>query len=224
MHGPLIILAALAFGGDAKPLAGWFGVFPRGPLNYNLRYAAPVVADGKEPTAYRQEVVYDWMGNDFRQAKVVLARDPEFKKKYAPDELKKQGGVEVDIGKKSGWLMPAHGAGIHEERDLIVPLDEDKAILITGVGHFDDQAMIQLAESFDRDRVKDALSKPPRVDAKRDLDRFRALRKGASAWDVIEWAGNPDKPVLAGDTFASRAATAWRTAAPSTSPSMKAIS
>ena len=196
MRGSLFFLAALAFGADPEPQAGWFGVFPRGPTNYDLRYLQPVVAAGKEPAAYRQEVQYDWLGNDFRQAKATLARDPEFKTKYTPDALKKQGAIEVVVGKKSGWLLPARGADIGQQRDLIVLLADDKALIVTGVGHFGDQEMIRLAEMFDQDKVTDALAKPPRTDFQRDKEAFRALPKGASGWDVLDWTGYPDRTTV----------------------------
>jgi hypothetical protein len=202
MRGSLLWMAALAFltaravGGEPQPGAGWFGVFPPGPVNYDHRFLAPAVADGKEPTAYRQEVQYDWLGNDFRQAKATLARDPDFKTKYAPDALKQQGAVEVVVGKKSGWLLPTRGAGIQQERDLIVPVGTEKAVIVTGIGHFGDQEAIQLAASFDLAKVEDALSKPPRNEFKREKGMFCALPKDASWQDVIDWAAYPDRTVV----------------------------
>ncbi len=199
MRGSLLFLAsfgaALSFGADGpKPQAGWFGVFPRKLVNYDLRYLPPVVAEGKEPTAYRQEVQYDWLGNDFRQAKAVLARDPEFKTTHTPEALKQRGAIEVVVGKRSGWLLPPRGGtDAEKQRDLIVPLAEDKALIVTGVGHFGDQEAIGLADMFDSAKAVDALAKPPRTDFRRDKETFRALPKGASGWDVLDWTGYPDK-------------------------------
>jgi hypothetical protein len=168
MHASLILWAALAADpspADKPPAAGWDVAFPELP-NYALSYQAPVVAKGDNPTAYWQTARYEWTGNDLRVAKLTLARDPEFKTKYAAEAFKKEKAAEVQIGKKSGWMREPRGVGTEQVRELIIPLADDKAVIIEGMANFREDDMKALAGKLDLSAVQKALDKPPRTDGK----------------------------------------------------------
>lgn len=196
MRGSLLLLAVcgamLACGSahavEPRAKAGWFGVFPSLP-NYSLSYQPPVVTTGKDATTYHQDVQYDWMGNNFRQVKATLARNPAFKMKYSAETMKQEKAIEIVVGKKTGWLRM-------EGREAVVPLADDKALILTAVEHFGQDELVELAGLFDLTRAEEALFKAPRTEVKRDKAMFRGLPKDALWWDLLDWAGVPDKTKL----------------------------
>ena len=211
MRGFLILFAtcgAMLAGGagqanavEPKPLAGWFGVFPYLD-NFSPRYQRPVVAKGKNPTAYRQEVAYDQISNDAVTGTATLARDPEFKTKYTAKAFMEEGAIEVVVGKKTGWLRAQAAPRLEDfatagkGQELVVPLADDKALIVKGVVHFGPAAMVKLACLFDPAKALEALAKPPRTEWTRSMETFRELPRAAAWRDILEWAGYPDKTTL----------------------------
>jgi hypothetical protein len=180
--------------------AGWYGVFPPLP-GYNAIFSVPVVAKGEKPTEYRQKVEYGWTGGALKGLDVTLARDPAFKKKYAPDALKKEdpAPTEMKVGKHTAWLW-IYEAKKGEDDPLVarvvVPLGEDTAFILEakGQGPWGKKEWAKLAENFDMAKMAEAVKAPPRTDRKRSLDAFKAIKKGDNyRSDVIPWVDHPDK-------------------------------
>jgi hypothetical protein len=173
MRGFLFILAACgamlgAKAVESQPGPGWPDVFPPAPPNYFLAYDPPVVAKGDDPVVYRQTARYDWLGNDYRSGTATMARDPKFKTKYSTEAMKKEGSTETKVGKKTAWLRPLDGPGVKPQRELIVPLSEDKALILTSRGNFGEQELEMLASRFNLEQVETALAKPPHGDGKKE--------------------------------------------------------
>jgi len=143
----LALLAALA---ETKP--AWPGVFPDLGM-YSVSYDKPVVGKGEEPTAYRQRATYTWTGGRIEEITVTLARDPAFKTKYSEKALKKDKAApkSLKINKKQAWRWV---------RRLVVPLDDDKAIIIEQKGEGAD--LKDVAGKFDFAKVAKALARPPK--------------------------------------------------------------
>jgi len=165
MHTSVFLLAALAAAApapeDKAPAPAWDLELPNLP-NYALTFQPPVVAKGDPPVAYRQAARYEWTGNDLRIATLTLARDPEFKTKYAAEALKKEGAKEIMVDKKSGWMREPRGEGIEKVREFILPLADDKAVVIEGRANFREADIQKLAGQLDLDAIAKALDKPPR--------------------------------------------------------------
>jgi hypothetical protein len=174
-----------------EPRAGWAGVFPD-LGGYQRTFTQPAV--NKDKTVYRQSVKYEWTGNDIRVATATLARDPEFKTAHAAEALKKAGAKEIKLGKKDAWIMPAPKDGDR----IIVPLGEDKALIVEGSGAAHKAFPTELAGAFDTEKCTAALARPPRTEFGRTLDAFKALRKGMSLAEVREWVGDADGDVGSG--------------------------
>jgi RNA polymerase sigma factor (sigma-70 family) len=184
--------------GADVPLAGWFGVFPDYSLEgYSRTFQRPTVARGDNPAVYRQAADYGWLGNDYRDCTLTLARDPELRKQYSAEAMKKEAAREVTVGQKSGWLRGPWKEGDDQVRELVIPLADDKAVILKGRGNFRENNLKQLAGRLDLPGVEKALDKPPRSDFRRNKEAFRGLRKGASSNDVFAWVGRPD--AVAGD-------------------------
>jgi hypothetical protein len=196
-----ILLLALGTDGpvESKPLAkakplpasavGWFGIFPY-HLMYGCRYEVPVIDKKRPPRVYRQTALYEWTGGRSEAYRVTLARDPAFKEKHAPDALRKlpKPPEEVKVkGDVIGWLWRDDRK---VPRRILVPLADDKALLAEVEGMVGAQlGVLKLAQSFDLDRAREALSRPPRRPGPLGLDDFRAIRKGAPYRDVLAWLG-----------------------------------
>ena len=203
-----IVLVALCVGGalvavgapradESKPAvgAGWLGVFPSLP-GYQRTYKQPVV--NKDKGVYQQAVEYQWMGNDFRVATATLARDPEFKKAHAAETLKLAGAKEIKIGKKDAWIIPNGKKGAEARDKIIVPLGEDKALIVEGIGASHKAFPTELAGLFDLEKVTAALEQPPRTEFGRTLENFKQLKAGLSLGEVQEWIGEPDRDIGSG--------------------------
>ena len=146
----------------------WADLFPAPPANYYIAFKPPVVAKSENPEVYHLSVVYDWLGNDFRSATATLARDPEFKTKYAAEAMKKEGAKEITVGRKTAWVRPAKKES-KWEYELVVPLSEDKALILASQGHFGGEVELSaLAARFDLEQVEKALAKAPAVERKKD--------------------------------------------------------
>jgi hypothetical protein len=192
--------AAMAADPQKPALPGWYGVFPE-LRNYNLTYQPPSV-DPKAKDVYGQTVKYDWMGGDFRVFRVTLARDPDFKKKYDPDVLKKDPAVtKSTVGKRDAWhwqlSKPGEGGIEKPNSRLVVILGDDRALIVEATGSPTADQFTELS-GVDLAKLAAALDNPPRADAKRTLDTFKAIPKGATYRDVVEWAGQPKEDVGSG--------------------------
>jgi hypothetical protein len=182
-----------------EPRAGWLGVFPE-LTGYQRTFSAPVVTldKAKKPVAYRQTAKYEWTGGAIKKLEVTLARDPEFKQKYAAETVRKE-AKEVRVGKRTGWLWnlekEAQGKRDAVVARLVVPLGEDKALILEARGAGPWEELTGLAERFDLARAETALEGPPRTEFGRNLDAFRALKKGMPYADVAGWVGEADEDV-----------------------------
>jgi hypothetical protein len=153
---------------DKPARPDWSNLFPPPPPNYFVAFEPPVVAKGDSPDVYHVTANYGWLGNDFRSATATLARDPEFKTKYAAETLKKEGAKEITVNKKPAWVRPTKD-GAKRECELIVPLSEDKALVLASQGNFGgEEKLAALATRFNLEQVETALAKPPRKEVKKD--------------------------------------------------------
>jgi hypothetical protein len=182
---------------ETKPAvsAGWLGVFPSLP-GYQRTYKQPVV--NKDMGVYQQAVDYQWMGNDFRVATATLARDPEFKKAHVAETLKQAGAKEIKIGQKDAWIIPNGKKGAEARDKIIVPLGEDKALIVEGIGASHKAFPAELAGLFDLEKASAALEQPPRTEFGRSAESFKQLKPGMSLGEVQEWIGEPDRDVGSG--------------------------
>jgi hypothetical protein len=190
-------------GAKGKPLSGWPGAFPE-ILGYSQTFMQPVVAPGKDPAAYRQTVRYEWTGGAARRIDVTLARDPAFKERYSAAALTKDPAdpAKVQLGKKTGYLWKIAKEGDKEDwplrERLVVPLAEDRALIIETRGPGPWGPLKNFAERFDLEKIEKALGAPPRTDFRRRIEAFRFLKKGMSYKEVISWVGEADRDVGSG--------------------------
>jgi hypothetical protein len=174
------------------PRAGWFGIAPE-LTGYALTFEAPKVEKAKVPVSYSQDFKYLWTGGAIKSLTVTVARSPAFKKEHAAAALraKKPAPSQVKVGKKEGWLWDAEGA----PRKLLVPLADDKALILVGHDMLSAMELTNLAGKFDLPAITAALAKPPRQGEKRSLEDFKGLKKDALMSDVYAWVGLPDRDV-----------------------------
>jgi hypothetical protein len=175
-------------GGEAR--AGWFGVFPDIP-GYRRSFLTPQVGPG--PSRYRQTARYEWTGGAVKVLDVTLARGPA--PRGDPADAGPAPAQRIDVGGRPAWLSipkPASrpGAGSHR---LVVRLGPEGALILEAKGPGPWERLPDLARRFDLQRMEAALGAPPRVDFRRTLATFRALRRGCSASDVEAWAGPADR-------------------------------
>jgi hypothetical protein len=157
----LIVLApgAPTFADD-EPAPGLDKVFIE-VNHYNRTLQKPIRGDSAE--VYQQTARYDWSGGRFEQIDITLARNPEFKKKYSADAMKaeKDPPKETEINKKKAWIWERKSeSGKFDEvtHRLVVLLSDDKAIIIEQKGQ--GAKVVELAKSFDFDKVEKALAGP----------------------------------------------------------------
>jgi hypothetical protein len=175
------------------PKAGWIGVFPT-LFNYQRTFLQPLV--NKDKTVYQQSAKYVWSGNDFREATATLARDPQFKTAHTAATLTQAGAKEIKIGTKTAWFFAGKGKEALDK--IIVPLGDDTALFVEGIGIAHKAFPTELASKFDLDKVAAALQQPPRTDFGRTLDAFKALKKGMSLTEVRDWVGEADGDIGSG--------------------------
>jgi hypothetical protein len=144
--------------GIAEPKPAWPDAFPKLP-NYGRTFKAPEV--NKDRTVYSQTAEYGWMGNDFRSGTATLARDPAFKQAHSEEALKKLGATPVKVGKRDAWAMPGRKDGQVQYTKIIVPLGEDKALIVEAVGAAHKKFPEELAAAFDAEKCAAALKSPP---------------------------------------------------------------
>jgi hypothetical protein len=186
-------LVGVAPASQAAGRAGWFGLCPQFPgFMIARQFDPPEVAAGKDPEAYRQTVHYFWTGGHAETNKVTLARDPAFKDRHAAATLRKDPGKPEEVkitGKFSGWLWKDGEKG---EVRLVVPLTEDRALLLEYDGEpIHNRGLVKVAQMFDLAAVEAALAKPPRrTTGQPTIEDFRALKKGTSYKDVLDWLAN----------------------------------
>ncbi len=159
----LIVMAPFAatFAED-EPVADWDKVFIE-ISHYARTMQKPVKGDSAD--VYQQTAHYDWSGGRFEQIDITLARNPEFKKKYSAEAMKaeKDPPKDIEINNKKAWLWERKSeTGKFDEitHRLIVILSNDKAIIIEQKG--EGAKVVDLAKSFDFDKVEKALATPPK--------------------------------------------------------------
>lgn len=206
--GLLLGMASTAMSAEQDknaPRAGWVGVFP--DLNgYQRTFLAPAVAADKKPV-YQQIARYEWTGGAIKMLDVIAARDPAFKQKYAADTVRKDNPPpkEVTIGKRKAWLwtLAKEGEGGTDKpvARLVIPLGDDKALILVAKGAGPWGPLTDLADKFDLAKIETALADPPRTSFLRNLDEFRALKKGNAYADLLAWLDSPDQALPGGATY-----------------------
>jgi hypothetical protein len=177
---------------QASGLAGWFGICPRFPdFMIARQFDVPEIGPGKDPETYRQTVHYTWTGGHAESYKVILARDPAFKDRHKAATLRRDPGRPEEVkvaGTFTGWLWKDGDKG---EVRLVVPLAADRALLIEYEGEpIHCKGLVKVARLFDLRAVEAALAKPPRTIGNPRVEDFRALKKGTSYHDLMDWIGN----------------------------------
>ena len=81
---------------------------------------------------------------------------------------------------------------------IIVPLSDDKALIVEGFATANKAFPTQLANAFDLEKVTAALDQPPRTEFGRTLEGFKQLTKGMSLKEVKDWIGEPDGDIGSG--------------------------
>jgi hypothetical protein len=142
----------------AEPKAAWPGVFPE-LSGYGRTFKAPEV--NKDRTVYSQTAEYGWMGGDYRTGTATLARDSRFKEAHTEEALKKLGATPIKVGKRDAWTMPGRKDGQVQHTKIIVPLGEDKALIVEAVGVAHKKFPEELAAAFDPEKCIEALKAPP---------------------------------------------------------------
>jgi hypothetical protein len=178
-----------------KPLFGWFIELPDAGITYALMPQAPEVNKDKKDEIYRQSFKYVWTGNDLRMITVTLARDPEFKTKFTAEGVKKDypGAVKAEVGKKTGWIIPLGKEPLPQGPvKLILPLGEDKAVLVETEGSPRENDVLDFAGKLDLAAIETALSKPPRTDFSAKVELFAGLKKGMSELKIGLYVGDCD--------------------------------
>src|SRR5262249_19093477 len=141
---------------------------------------------------------YQWTGNDYRVASATLARDPAFKTAHAADAMKKAGAQPIKVGKRDAWLLPGRKVGMRQAEKIVVPVADDAALIVEGLGMAHRDFPTELAGRFDRDKVAAALKQPPRTEFGRSLDAFKALKKDLPLAEVAAWVGDADQDIGSG--------------------------
>lgn len=141
--------------GDAKPQAGWMGVFTQ-YQNYEPTFQKPVIESVKPPV-YRQTARYDWLGGRLEAVEITLARDPKFAKVYA--ELLSRGDnppKALKVGKFMAWQW--------KSAKLVVILGPDRIVQVESkTPEHHDSDLVGFAKKMDLEKCAKALEQPPRV-------------------------------------------------------------
>ena len=165
-----------------RVFAGWFDLFPRSQ-HLSPQYEQPVVKKMKEgETKYSQSVHFDAMTGLPRSFTATVARDPEFATMYSPDNLKKAAAKSFKIGTRTAWVWA-------DEKKVIVPIGDDKAVIIELDAKSQAMPLVEYAKSLEYDRIEKALADPPRTDFSMTVQTFKALKKADSALGLYGWAG-----------------------------------
>lgn len=156
----LLILAVSSHAEEDRsgPRAGWPGVFPE-LAGYQCTFLSPVVAPAEKPVIYRQTARYEWTGGAIKTLEATVARDPTFKEKHAAEALRKEKPApkEIKIGKRIAWQWETSAGGGR----LVVPLGEDRALILEAKGAGPWEPLPDLAGRFDLARIEAALAQAP---------------------------------------------------------------
>lgn len=159
----LPLLALLAVAADPKP-TDYADLFPDLGGMYQTTVNKPEVGKGEKPDTYKQRVTYEWTGGRIEVLNVTVARDPAFKEKYSAEAIKKEkvAPKEVEVGKKKAylWELDTGGKVDAPARRLVVPLGDDKVLLIEQIGS--GANLEKFAAKFDLEKVEKALGTPPK--------------------------------------------------------------
>jgi hypothetical protein len=164
-HGAALLIMLAPYAptfADGEPVPGWDKVFIE-VNHYSRTLQKPIKGDSAE--VYQQTARYDWSGGRFEQIDITLARNPEFKKKYSAEAMKaeKDPPKETEINNRKAWIWERKSeSGKVDEvtHRLVVLLSDDKAIIIEQKGQ--GAKVVDLAKSFDFDKVEKALAAPPK--------------------------------------------------------------
>jgi hypothetical protein len=173
-----------------KPLAGWLDVFPELP-NYARTFEAPTLKPGQEKE-YSQSARYEWTGGAIKSLRIGVVRsEADARMLLKPEVLRQM--TQVQVGKQPAWILETPRK-VH----LVVPLGENRLVLITGEGMITGDEVLRLANTLNYPAIAKALDAPPRTDFTRKKDDFAKLRKGMSLPTVSAWVGDADADVGSG--------------------------
>jgi hypothetical protein len=171
-----------AVGAD-RSLAGWYDLFPPYQKHFRPTYDKPVVAKKEAAdTTYSQTARFDLATNLPRAFSATVARDPEFKKRLGREAMKGAPATALEIGKRTAWVWD-------DKKKVVVPLGDDKAVLLEVDPHSQPMALVEYAKSLDYDRIEKALAKPPRTDFTPTVETFSVFKKGEGVASLHDWAG-----------------------------------
>lgn len=144
---------------------GWPELFPSLP-NFDRKMNAPTPVPkpkkDKEPERYAQSARYEWLGGRFEVLTITLARDPDFKERYAAETVRKlkPAAKELEINKKRAYLWDREKAGEFDKvnRWLVVVLTDDRVLIVEQRAGLD---LEEVAKKLDFDKVTKALGSPP---------------------------------------------------------------
>jgi hypothetical protein len=88
----------------------------------------------------------------------------------------------VEIGKRTAWVW-------NDQTKVVVPLGEEKAVLLEPFPLSTGTTLIGYAKSLDLDKIEKALAKPPRTDFTLTVETFAVFKKGDRLLKLQEWAG-----------------------------------
>jgi len=178
------IASSAAQPGEKAPvLAAWYGLLPPCQKHLHPMYDQPVIDKKKGVgSTYSQTARFDALTDLPRSFRVTLARDPDFKKRFGRDAMKDAPVTTLELGKRAAWVWT-------DNKKVVVPIGDDKAVLIDVDPYSQGMALVEYAKSLDYDRIEKALTKPPRTDFTPTLRTFDVFKKGDSSLGLYEWAG-----------------------------------
>jgi hypothetical protein len=181
-----LVLSSTAFAqalDTGRSLAGWYDLFPPYQKHHHPMYVKPVVGKkGGENATYSQTARFDLATGLVRAFRATVARDPEFKKQYSRETMKDASVTAVAIGKRTAWVW-------NDKKKVVVPLGDDKAVLLEVEPHSLGMALVDYAKALDLDRIEKALAYPPRTDFSLTVDTFAVFKKGDRVSTLQDWAG-----------------------------------
>jgi hypothetical protein len=179
-----VIAVSTAQAADKSPaFAGWYNLLPPCQKHIWPHFDKPVIEKNKGgETTYSQTAHFDFMTNLPRSFRVTVTRDPAFKDQFGAETLKKAPATILDMDKRKAWVW-------EDKKRVVVPLGEDKAVVLETDPHSEPMPLVEYAKSLDYDRIEQALAQPPRADFTVTLETFKAFKKGDPILGLYDWAG-----------------------------------
>jgi len=166
-----------------RSLAGWYDLLPPYQMHTGPTYDQPVIGNLKgDDVAYSQTIRFNLATALPRAISVTVARDPEFKKRFSPEAMKNAPVTTLEFGKRTALVW-------NNKRKVVVPLGDDKAVLLEVDPHSVGMALVEYAKSLDFDKIEKALAQPPRTDFSLTVETFSAIKKGESVFKMQDWVG-----------------------------------